>query len=430
MTLKDPAMQAFAELFQQYADQRGVKDADLKPLFPGDSEVVISNWRRGRTAVPLAAVPIISRALGMGGERVGQDDLTFVFQRMGLLGELKTDGIARTAYHLQRVELRLQRLKNELGQLDRSSGVARLVRIARESGVWLAAVSPVVAGPRECRMHVEDRIDLRRVDGAPTDNGAVFEDLVWHEALRLTHAIPSKHRTSWAGGDSGTAKWTISHARTPTLPHVRMPHPALPSLCVYGINIDSGANEVAKLVSVALGYGLTLTRDEAMEQTGVARWLGATEWVPRARAHQSHLENPPRAVVWSHHAPPREGVNPDPFGGGMDAPIFWLREDDALFESYCARWNLADVDRLKAFREQLNELATRSAGVRIIDVVKARNFDEEWAQHLQVAAEILSDPAVRPALEAVRDKWPEYEAQDSDISAPFLDWLRSTMSTQ
>lgn len=327
-------------------------------------------------------------------------------------------------YNIQRLEMRLRALKNELGQLDRSSGVASITRIARNSAQWSVAMWPVTAGPTSCRMHVEDQVDLRRVDGGATSFSAIFDDPLWHDVLRRTHAVPGQLNSRWSGSDSSVSHWTISHARTPTLPSLRAPYPSVPSVCIYGINIDSGANEVAKLVSVALGYGLTLTRDEAMEQMGIPAWLGATEWEPRARAHQNHLDDPPPAVVWAHHAPPLDGVNTDVFGTtDANVPIFWLRESDSLFRKYCLRWPQASMESLLQFRTELDQLATLNPNITVIDVESTPSADADWKRCLEAAAKVLQHPLLLLAMQQSRAAWPSYQEQDKDIALPFLQWL-------
>lgn len=417
---------AFARCFNSYAKLRGISDKDLHPLLNhlAASPEIISNWRRGRSSAPLAAIPIISKALGIGGDSAGQDDPTFILREMGLLGASRETEAARISYDVQRLEMRLRNLRNELGQLDRSNGVASIARIARDSTEWAVAIWPIVAGPISCRMHVEDRIDLKRVDEASTTSSTVFEDPLWHDILRRTHAIPGQTQSRWLQSDSSVSKWTISHARTPTLPNVRAHYPSAPSVCVYGINIDSGANEVAKLVSVALGYGLTMTRDEAMELMGIPAWLGATEWIPRARAHQNHLDNPPTAVVWAHHAPPLEELNPDVFAVQDDnVPIFWLRESEDLFRAYCTRWPRANVDELLHFRKLVDQMASVRANITVIDVNSSKSLDASWNQHLHVAKQILEHPAFTTPLASAQHAWPSYREQDKDIASSFLNWL-------
>jgi hypothetical protein len=427
---RDEPEAVFVQHFRAYAKLRGVTDSDLLPFVAryASSTEIVSNWRRGRTAIPLGAMPIISKALGMGGDNVGHDDSTFILREMGLLEDPRSEKAARTSYSVQRLEMRLRELQNELGRLDRSNGVANIARMARDSAEWAMAMWPVMAGPAQCRMHVEDRIDLRRVDGSAVGYSVVFDDPLWHDVLRRTHAIPARHDSRWTHSDASVSKWTISHARTPTLPSVRRPHPSTPSACIYGINIDSGVNEVAKLVSVALGYGLTLTRDEAMELMGIPAWLGATEWEPRARAHQNHLEDPPSAVIWAHHAPPLVGANPDVFAvASTSVPIFWLRESEALFHRYCTRWPQAAVDHLLKVRSRLDSIANQRANVIVISVDSTTTIDREWAQHIDTAIQILQHPRMLPALHQSRGHWPSYMEQDKDIARPFLNWLESRL---
>lgn len=418
----------FAEQFRRYAQLRGISDGAIRLLVGSHatSDAVVTNWRLGRTLAPLEVIPIISRALGMGGEAAGEDDPTFILRAMGLLSIPRTADIASTAYNVQRLELKQQKLRNEIGRLDRTGGAAEITRIALDSTKWAVAIWPITAGPLECRMHVEDRIDLRPVSGEPVDNATVFDDPLWHDVLRRTHAIPNKHRSRWSGSDGGLSTWTISHVLTPTLPVVRTPTPPARSICIYGINIDSGANEVGKLVSIALGYGFTLTRDEAMEQMGIPAWLGATEWIPRSRAHQNHLDDPPPAVVWAHHAPPKTDVNPDPFTASRpDVPVFWLRESTELFRQYCDRWPQAKFDDLIAFRRQLDRMAVRNANVTVIDVDLTRTLDRTWSRHIDTATDILRHPTLQPALESAEPSWAEFGRADREVAAPFLSWLRA-----
>ncbi|MHA3724049.1 hypothetical protein ACXR2T_09245 [Leucobacter sp. HY1910] len=422
------AQAIFALEFRKYAALRKLSDEDLYPLVRhiAASPTVISNWRRGRTDTPLEAIPIISQALGMGGDSTGAPNQTYILQKMGLLDVTQSGNIASVAFNVQRLELRFRALQNELALADRASGVAQIARIARDSGEWGVAIWPIIAGPLACRMHVEDRIDLRHVSGKRIDNSMVFDSPLWHDILRRTHAVPGKLPSKWTANDMGLSSWVISHARSPTLPRVRLPHPKVHSAAVYGINLDSGANEVAKLVSVALGYGLTLTRDEAIELMGIPAWLGATEWEPRSRAHQSHLDAPPPAVVWAHHAPPHSKANIDPFKiTRSDVPIYWLRESTALFKEYCERWDLATVEKLTAHRRHVEELALTHRHVSIFDVDSTSNEDLKWKRNIEVARSILHQKEMRSAVDIASPNWNEYSNSDPDISKPFLSWIES-----
>lgn len=419
---------SFASELDAYMKLREMPNHELVPYmtrFGGSTYEVIRNWRKGRTEIPLAAMPVLSQVLGMGGPARGVDDPTYIFRKAGLLPESDPTGLASAAWHVQRLELKRRELEDEISRFDRSSAVVNLVRRARESGEWAVGTWPVVAGPAGCRMHVEDRVDIRHVSGRPLKDVEVYRDPLWADVLRRAYASPATSRPRFVPErDSGVSKWTISHAEAPTLPRVRIPNPAVSSVCIYGLNIDSGANEVGLLISGALGYGFALTRDEAMEQSGMQGELNATQGRARALAHQRHLEAPPPAVVWSHHAPPYPDITPNPFAVQQSSvPVIYLREGPRLLRQYCDRWPAADFDRLRSIQVELDGLAEQS-GAKTIDVEHVVGLDRQWERHLRVARKILTeDEGITSAFRANESARGVVAQRDPDVAAPFAKWL-------
>ncbi len=393
----------------------------------GNTVDIIRNWRKGVTKIPLAAVPVLSEVLGMGGPARGEHDPAYILRKSGLLPNAREEDLASLAWHVQRLELRKRDLEDELSHHERSSAVTNLVRIARESGEWAVGTWPVMAGPAECRMHVEDRVDIRHVSGRPLKDVEVFRDPLWTNVLRRAFASPARSGPRFVReNDAGVSKWTISHAEAPSLPRVRIPNPELTSICVYGLNIDSGANEVGLLVSIALGYGFALTRDEAMEQSGLQGELNATQGPARATAHQRHLRTPPAAVVWSHHAPPYQSITPNPFEvQGDSSVIIYLRESDQVMMDYCRRWETASLDRLREMRAQLDHLAKLS-GVKTIEIEHVAGLDRKWNRNIRVARRILTEvDAIAAAYRANETARSVTAGRDPDVAAPFIKWLNS-----
>ena len=422
---------AFRIELRRYMAERGVSAPALSRMLSFEvSDDTINNWRKGQARPSLELLPQVSRALSMGGPPGGPDDPPYLLQRMGLLPAGDPGEAYSLALRVQKLELRLREAIERNAEAGRDHGLSAIMRAATESQEWAVAVWPAVEGPEECRMRVADRIDLKRFDGAPTTAEEVFNDPALHRSLREAYAVPSTRAPRWSSVEAlhNVSSWSISHIGAPRSPHRRLRHPGAVSVLCYAVTVESWVNDVADLLSRALGYGLTTTRDLAMEVTGIR--LSSTSATARAAAHHELQEAPPLRRVWSHHAPP-SALTPDPFRTAReDVPIIWIRECDALLERFAARApGERSVRALLDHRSVLDELAARHpTEVLVVEAQHWPDTTDRWRQVLEQTATVFEWLETQGRLATdLRSQWEADIATDLGTTNPFLRWLRTAV---
>ncbi len=432
MPPRDPAWPLFVDELRQHLTRRGVTSAALARALDVDEETV-RNWRKGKTRPLLAQLPKIAEVLGMGaGSPGGQGDPLYLLRRMQLLPAGPGDReLIDAAYRLQKLELKLTQAMDRAGSHGRREGAGVVVRAAMQTSRWAVAVWPAVEGPPSCRLHVADRIDIRRTDNEPTTNQEVWHDQALKGALRAAYAVPATRGPRWST-DEGTSHWSISHVGSPRSPLVSLPYSGLSSLCCFALTVDSWVNDVGSLIATALGYGLTTTRDLAMEAYGLHS--GATLADHRRAAHETRLERPPERRVWTHHAPLGQPQS-DPLQAGSgvwrnDVCFVWLRESDELLQRFVDRKQLPGLT-LKALqedRDRVDALITQLPNppqVIIVDVDRRPPVDDRWKQVLEGVSSALTQLVDRGFLDpaAVEMIHPTVVRDDPKIALPLLNWL-------
>lgn len=320
----------------------------------------VSNWRRGRSRPPLTLLGHIVKSLN--DDRSRQDasagfSLYGLLQEMGILDDdVEASQLFDRAYRLDKLNTKLEAANDAFASIGRRVGAAAIVRAILDSDQWAVAVWPAYEGPDpSCRMHVADRVDIRRIGGArnsENDYDDVWSDLTIKNVLRSTHAVRSPVGVRWTPQPTpGVSTWSISHVGSPRAPVVTAPWDGLRALCVLATTRGSWVNDVASLLGLGLGYGLTTTANLAMTMTG--RTPGSTSDHDRLLSHEGLLRHLPRRRVWSHWGMPSESS--EMFGDtglprGESAKFIYLDESDELLES--AANGDADLEqRLRAGRD-------------------------------------------------------------------------------
>ncbi len=366
----------------------------------------VNNWRKG-TKPRLSDLPRISEALAIGGSIEAGHDPTWLLIEMGLLQPApEFDEVFRRAHQLQNLRLKeLQALENMAAASGHHRGASTVLGQALRSGDWSVAIWPAVEGPADCQMRVADRVDLRRTNGAAVNHRDVWNDVGMRDALRASFAYPSEEQPRWSKSDEFVSMWTIPYVGAPRAPHRATRHPGFDALAFTALSVESRVHDVASLVSMAVGYGQSTTRDLALEVSGVTpgehrRTAGRSEPRERRRAHQHFLSYPPAQRVWSHSALP-VGTFPDPFRPLPDGSVvqIWLRESEALLQRYLDKWNRdTPLDSVLGHRDRL-DTAARGAGVLVIDVDVCANSTARWEQTLRKALEVLQELSTRKYLD-------------------------------
>lgn len=398
----------------------------------GLPEETVGNWRKGRSHPRLGQLPGLAQVLRMGKDATGATpDPLYLLRRMGALAAPPDDGLLiDAADRLQKLELKLADAMERAGSYGRQGGAAGVVRAATASGRWAVAVWPAVEGTPDCPLRVADRLDIRHSDGRPTSTGDVWADPALKAALRAAYAVPARRTPRWST-DQDTSHWAISYIGAPASPIVQLPHAGVVSVSCVSLIVDSWVNDVASLLAAALGYGLTTTRDLAMEAYGLHS--GVTRGEHRRTVHAVKLERPPQQRVWSHHAalgvPPQNPFVPRSGRWREDVIFIRLRESDALLQRYLGRRLGHTLDELRADRALVDEYTRNLRNPSQIITYEVDAFDaieDRWQQVLQCVSTALTSLVDRGFLTAdLSDLHRRLEREDAAVTRPLLAWLRA-----
>lgn len=375
--------------------------------------------------------------------------LIVLLQRMNVIPETAADDpeVFDRAYRLLKLQLKQQDAEDGYARMGRRSGAARVVRAAIDSSRWGVAVWPVYEGPDDDhRLHVADRLDIRRADGTEIDPEAI-DQAVWSDpdmktALRQTTAMPSNWSPRWSDipevdddepvEADDVSRWAISHVTAPREPVVSTRWPNLRAVALVATTRKSLVNEVASLVAVGLGYGVISTPYLAM--TAVGSRPSETRLVDQYKQHLHLLEKPPHRRVWSHWGMP-PGQGDLPFGTYNNVedttPRFVLLDesDELLGRTVDGRLTFDELDRA---RDELRVAARAFPDDYLLSLPTdyVANSHDRWLQVFAQAARVLewlSEPGmVQFAPRLVREAHEFSAREDLDVAAPFLRWLRAT----
>jgi hypothetical protein len=350
---------------------------------------------------------------------------------MGMLPSRPRDEeLIDSAYRLQRLEEQLADATDRAGSLGRREGASMVVRAAMKTGEWAVAAWPVVEGPPDCPLRVADRIDIRRTDRRPVTTDDVWQDPTLKAALRASYAVPASRGPRWST-EPGVAHWSITHVGSPRSPLVQLHHPGVASVICLALTLDSWVNDVASLLATALGYGLTLTRDLAMETYGLR--AGHTTSRHRQIAYETIRDRLPESRVLSHYArldnSPRSPFTSPSHHWDNDVIYVWLREDDDVLQEWIDRdYPEGTLEHLIIHRQTVDDFASQvpnPAQVITLDISRQEGPAAKWQQVLECVSSALTQMVDRGFLTTdlafVRTK---AEQDDPSIAVPLFRWLR------
>ena len=448
MTEREPAWDAFATELRHSLKLLGMTTAQLCTALdiPGLGVETVANWRKGRARPRLSYLPRIAEILQAGQGPDDDRDPLHLLRQMGLLPPKPASReIIDAAYGLQKLELKLSDAEDRAATMGQREGAAAVVRAAIATGRWAVAVWPATEGPDDCRLRIADRIDITRCDdGPPATAESVWQDRELNAALRNAYALPGVRVPRWASdNDNAVSRWSISHVGAPMSPAVSTAHPRLRSVAFTALTVDSWVNVVASLTALALGYGLTTTRDLAMETFGLPAGATSPESATRPEhrtvVHRELLRRAPSKRVWSHHAPlahPRTSTFTSPREPWRtDVVHIWLRESDALLEQWLTtRGDDHQLDALRQDREfltnQIRDLPNPNQVVSL-DVQLPREGQQQltqrWNQALHGVKHVLNELVRRDLLTGDLTAVHRHTetAKPTSNTSKLLAWLRA-----
>lgn len=447
--------------------------ARLALVDPSINEEKVSNYRRGKVSLPAALAQVVARELGMRDERssdeivryFGYDPMVMV-RLYGLapadeqneellrrleswVGEPPDEALVRRLVLLEGLDTKIEEREQELADLARERGVPALVRSIVDTGDYAAAVWPVLVGPPDLphvRVHISDRVDIRRLDGS-----AVSEDAVWSDlggALSRAKALPSIAVPRWPGtgsqpvesADPQLSMWNVRRLDAPRGPRIQQPHRGFSAVVVSATISNTWVGYLASMVAYALGYGLTSTTDVARRGEAPTCFNPSTE--SRNFVHDGLLRQPGERRVWFHAAKtdPGNELNPwQPCGATAAECILHVRlvEADELLESTAEDRRRqpgfldTDPDAVQDWRRSRDAALTSMPqdewhlALTVPDL--AWGSPEKWESTLRLAVKVLErlrDLGLRPP--AGFDATLRSAARlDPVCAAPMLRWMAS-----
>lgn len=457
-------------------DRVGMSNETLyRLLWPYDETMnaeKVSTYRRGTVLLPDYFAQTVAKALGVRDERssagivrhFGYDPLVMIraygffpndedhaeiMRRLDQWAAEPTDtDLVRRLLELERLDAEIEEREQELAEVERDRGAVAIARAVTESNKYGVAVWPVLAGPDDDpgrRIHVSDRVDIRRLDGRPLKDQEVWNDL--RIVLSRAKALPSIAMPRWPSSvadpldidDPHVSMWNVRRLDAPRRPRIKHAHAGFPAIAVSATVSNTWLGYMASMISLVLGYGLTSTTDIARHFQRVPTFNPDTE--SRNLVHNDLLRHPGEARVWYHAAKvdPRNSASPfDPRDGNLNTHVLHVRlvEDDALLES-TARDRLrqpgflhTDPDAVTAWRKSR-------------DIAQERMPSDEWHLPLAVADvewgslakwEITIDLAIKVLVhlrdmgltpwKGLADSQASHATQDPAVAGPTFAWMK------
>ena len=447
--MTDKAWQKFSRLLNEHMKDARISSRDLaiEAGLTETGESVVSNWRRGRSAPPLSMLGGIVDGLNRLLATVGHPQLTMadVLKRMDILvgaphGQLDLESIdeklVAKAFRLQKLELKIEEANSAAAEFGRNGGTAAVVRAAVKTGNWAVAVWPAWEGPNsDDLIHVADRIDIMRV---PSSRERLTAEEVWRDpemkaALRAARAIRGTVSPRSADGIKvPVSSWAIVHLGSPRDALLPDRWPGLPgSICFIATTLNSWANDVAAIVALQIGYGLTSVRDLVMEIEGVdTRDLRAN-----LRVHDQLVHRPPQRRVWSYvgglgidnseiDAEIRRAVE------GETTFVIFEEPDDSL-KDMSNRPGARSLDEFSRDYEALERLSKALPADRVIRIqtLLLPERARRWEQALQNSLTVLRALELRGVVSRSPDLMRAAAAgahRYPDVAGPIKRWMESS----
>lgn len=423
----DDAWDRFPEILRNYMAGPPLISSVRLAARLGVPPDMVNSWRRGRARPELKYLTRIATEVA-ALQGVPDVDPGLLLRRMGALPDPPSPSEAvRASIRLQKLELRLADSLARIREFGRTGSAASIVAAAQKSRQWAVAVWPTWEGPTGHHMHVADRLDLRRLDGAPAD---VWADPCLREALRDVYATPSGAHPRWTDHDETPYErfWAIHHVAAPRSPTVPRPWPGLDSIACYAIGDDVWAHDVGALLAMVVGYGLTTTRDLAVDMEGVmesADQRRERQAIAMAAAHESIAADPSSRRVWTHHGAVTTPAQVFAPATRADRPggVVWLRETD---DHLAALTDRAAAARTAELRAELDRELPANHRVVVIDVEHFADRDLRWERAMGDVLAIVRAwvgcgilPASPSEYAAVRSRLRD----ERGVGDVLLDWL-------
>lgn len=346
---------------------------------------------------------------------------------------------------LEGLELEIADNERRLAEAGHRSAPQIVLQAVLESGEYGVAFWPVHSGPSnrpEHRLHVSDRLDIRRLDGRPTTDEEVWR--VLGQGLSRARALPSSADPRWPGQqaesllpDPHVSRWNLRRLDVPRRPRVPQIHPGLPAIVFSATVSSTWVGNLASLIAMVLGYGVTSTTDLGRRWGNDAEYKARTEH--RNLVHSELLRNPGERLVWFHAAKdhadyPRAPW--EPVVGKAHPSLVHIRliEDDELLKATAEDrerhgvFEHRDLAEWSRARDRARDSMPVSDRVKVLEVGHAGWATmAKWQQTFERVMAVLSflrdDLGIQPwgGLADAQRRWVE---SDHELALPTFTWLR------
>lgn len=443
--------------------------ADKLRTFDDDIDAnKIRKWRSGTTLPPPHLAQPLARELGLTDARsdpeiveaLGFDPMVMV-RLYGLVpreehadrllcqssrwdNETQERDLIERLRILESLELELAESAQLLAEFEHNQAASIVLNGVEESRAYGVAFWPVHAGPSEQpehQLHVSDRVDLRRLDGKPTDENETWENL--GTTLARARALPSSAEPRWARvegalpvPDPHVSRWNLRRLDVPRRARIPHAHPGLPALSFTATVSSSWVGNLASLVSLVLGYAVTSTTDLARPLTGNAHYIPNT--AQRSGVHSELLRDPGDRRIWYHAAkshPDHAKAPWKPTTGRAHPDLVHVRlcESDELLEATAEDrksipgFTPSVLSAWKKARDYAIDTVPQSERVLLLHVDHVPwASTEKWLSTFGRAREVMqfiADLKIEPwaGLARSQQSWAEH---DLELTRPAFTWLR------
>lgn len=428
----------------------------------------VNKWKTGQAWIPLELAQALAKVLGMRDEdsapgvveAFGYDPMLMVrvFGLAPPAAETKrllsafdgsnavgTDLVGRIKA-LDQLDHQILEKQRALAYVEHGLAAQILLQAVLHTHKYGVAIWPVLQGPdaEGPKLHVSDRVDLRRLDGNPIDHDELWADL--GPQLVQARAWESNAVPRWPTGRRQSnplpphpevSRWNLRRLDAPRAPVVPQPHGKVPAIAFSATVSSTWVGNLASLVAMVLGYGFLSTTDMARMTSNGARFEPRTD--SRSLFHDELLANPGERQVWAHAAKadvayphaPWKPTNSEVHAGLVH---IHLEEEDELLEH-----TAEDRRAIPSFRQGDLEIWRRSRDVarqnapdnprNLTLPVRYIEFGstEKWLSTFERAHTVLKhleslgmEPW--PGLAAAQAQWAKH---DDGITKTALAWFRA-----
>ncbi|KJL29234.1 hypothetical protein RS83_01861 [Microbacterium oxydans] len=229
------------------------------------------------------------------------------------------------------------------------------------------------------------------------------------------------------GAVAEPTSWSISYVTSPRDAVLSVPWQGLRSLAFVATTQTSWVKNVASLVSLALGYGLTTTSDIAMAESGHA--IDETSHAAREQAHNFLLHRLPARRAWAHYGVPSPSSSL--FGtwrAGRSPHFVFLDETDELLADAPLEGSVHDLQEARS--RARDEALLSPTHILTLPCELRRDRPGKWNQVFEQTLSTLRwlgapSSGITFTEQRLRSAHEQARLREGSVAIPFLRWLET-----